>query len=55
LRHSFLSLAAANGIHPSVMQQLAGHKTAATTMEIYTHVNMASKRAAMDVMQAAYA
>jgi integrase len=55
LRHSFLSLAAANGIHPSVMQQLAGHKTASTTMEIYTHVNMASKRAAMDVMQAAYA
>lgn len=29
--------------------------SAATTMEIFTHVNMASKHAAMDVMQAAYA
>ena len=54
LRHSFLSLAALQGIHPSVMQQLAGHKSAATTMDIYTHVNMTSKRAAMESMQAAY-
>lgn len=54
LRHSFLSLAAARGVHPSIMQQLAGHKSAATTMDIYTHVNMAGKRAAMDAMQAAF-
>jgi len=55
LSHSYLSLAAANGVHPSVMQRLAGHKTATTTMEIYTHINMASKSAAMDVTHAAYA
>jgi hypothetical protein len=36
------------------MQKFAGHKTAATAIEIYTHVNMASKRAAMDAMQVAY-
>ena len=54
LRHSFLSAAAANGVHPAVMQQLAGHKSAETTMDIYTHVNMASKRSAIDVLQAAY-
>ena len=54
LRHSFLSAAAANGVHPAVMQELAGHKSAETTMEIYTHVNMVSKRDAMEVLQAAY-
>lgn len=54
LRHTFLSLAAAQGIHPSVMQRLAGHKNPNITMRIYTHVNMESKREAMDAMQAAY-
>jgi len=34
------------------MQQLAGHSSAQTTMEIYTHINMFSKRAALDAMQA---
>ena len=54
LRHSFLSLAAAQGVHPSVMMKLAGHKNPNITMKIYTHVNMESKREAMDAMQAAY-
>ena len=54
LRHTFLSLAAAQGVHPSVMMRLAGHKNPNITMKIYTHVNMASKREAMDAMQAAY-
>lgn len=51
LRHSFLTLAAQSGVHPAVMQQLAGHSSAQTTMEIYTHINMFSKRAALDAMQ----
>ena len=54
LRHSFLSLAAASGVHPAVMQQLAGHSSAQTTMDIYTHVNMDSKRAAVMAMQDAF-
>ena len=54
LRHSFLSLAAAQGVHPSVMMRLAGHKNPNITMKIYTHVNMESKREAMEAMQAAY-
>lgn len=54
LRHTFLSLAAAQGVHPSVMMKLAGHKNPNITMRIYTHVNMESKRDAMDAMQAAY-
>ncbi|MBR1830295.1 MAG: site-specific integrase, partial [Atopobiaceae bacterium] len=54
LRHSFLSLAAASGVHPAIMQQLAGHSSAKTTMDIYTHVNMDSKRAAVMAMQDAF-
>ena len=54
LRHSFLTVAARNGIHPSVMQHLAGHTNSKITMEIYTHVNMEQKRAAMSIMQDAF-
>ena len=54
LRHSFLSLAAAQGVHPAVMMHLAGHKSPTITMRIYTHVNMESKREALEAMQAAY-
>lgn len=51
LRHTFLTLAAEQGVHPSVMQKLAGHSTSRITMEIYTHVNMEAQRDAMDCMQ----
>jgi len=51
LRHSFLSRAAASGIHPAVMQKLAGHSSARTTMDIYTHINVDAKREAMELMQ----
>lgn len=54
LRHTFLTVAARNGVHPSVMQHLAGHATSRITMDIYTHVNMEQKRAAMDAMQGAF-
>lgn len=33
------------------MQQLAGHASSKTTMDIYTHVNMNIKRAAADVTE----
>jgi len=48
-------LAAKKGVHPSVMQKLAGHSTARITMEVYTHANMDDKRAAMDALQEAFA
>ena len=54
LRHTFLSLAAEQGIHPSVMQKLAGHASPNITMKIYTHVNVEAKKSAMDAMQRAY-
>ena len=51
LRHSFLTRAAASGVHPAVMQKLAGHSSSRVTMEIYTHVNIDAKREAMELMQ----
>ena len=54
LRHSFLSVAAQQGVHPSVMQKLAGHKDPSITLGIYTHVNMEQQRVAMDAMQSVF-
>ena len=54
LRHTFLSLAARQGVHPSVMKKLAGHSTARITMEIYTHANMNAQREAMKAIQKAF-
>ena len=51
LRHSFLTLAAQQGVHPSVMQKLAGHSTSRITMEVYTHANMDAQRAAMNSLE----
>lgn len=51
LRHSFLSIAAQQGVHPSVMQKLAGHNSPKITLDIYTHVNMDQQRMAMEAMQ----
>lgn len=54
LRHSFLTVAAQQGVHPSVMQKLAGHSTSRITMDVYTHANLEDKRKAMDSMQEAF-
>ena len=55
MRHTFLTLAAEKGVHPSVMQKLAGHKNPNITLGIYTHVNMEEKRAAMNALQEVFA
>ena len=47
LRHTYLTMLARKGVHPKVMQSLAGHANSRTTMEIYTHVNMDAKREAV--------
>lgn len=51
LRHSYLSMLAFEGVHPKVMQELAGHADPRITMEIYTHVNMDSKREAASIVE----
>lgn len=50
LRHTYLTLLAERGVHPKVMQQLAGHASFQITMEIYTHVHMGAKRDAVDAV-----
>lgn len=51
LRHTFLTMLAIKGVHPSIMRDFAGHSASAITMEIYTHVNMDAKREAMKSVQ----
>ena len=51
LRHSYLSTLALKGVHPKVMQDLGGHASFSTTMDIYTHVNMESKRRAAEAVE----
>lgn len=41
------ALLALNGVHPKVMQELAGHYSSQITMDIYTHVNMDAKKEAV--------
>lgn len=48
LRHSFLTSAAAAGIHPRVMMSIAGHSSADITLEIYSHANMEMKENAFE-------
>lgn len=47
LRHSYLTRLARAGVHPSVMQRLAGHSTMRVTLEIYTHVSVDMERDAV--------
>ena len=46
LRHTYLTMLALSGVHPKVMQELAGHYSSQITMDIYTQVNMDAKRKA---------
>lgn len=47
LRNTYLTLLAEEGVHPKVMQELAGHYSSQITMDVYTHVNMDAKREAV--------
>ena len=47
LRHTYLTLLAVGGVHPKVMQELAGHYSSQITMDIYTHVNLDAKKEAV--------
>lgn len=49
LRHTYLSMMAMADVHPKVMQELAGHASSQTTMDIYSHVNMSAKKTASNV------
>ncbi|MEG0324673.1 MAG: site-specific integrase, partial [Raoultibacter sp.] len=51
LRHSYLSALAVAGVHPKVMQELAGHASSSTTLEIYSHVDFTAKSAAANAFE----
>lgn len=55
LRHTYLTMLALSGVHPKVMQELAGHYSSQITMDIYTHVNMDAKREAVAAVSKAFA
>ena len=52
LRHSYVTMLARAGVHPSVMQALARHADSRTTMEIYTHVQLEQQRAGVAALEA---
>lgn len=50
LRHSYITELARRKVEPKVLQKIAGHAKYSTTMDIYAHVDMEDKRAALDVV-----
>lgn len=52
LRHTYLTNLAQAGVHPSVMQRLAGHARPDVSMRIYTHVQQADMADAMNALAA---
>jgi integrase len=54
LRHSCATLLAEHNVHPRIAQQILGHATIRTTMEVYTHVVRGDQSgAALDTLEAA--
>lgn len=52
LRHTYLTNLAQAGVHPAVMQRLAGHSTPTVALRVYTHVRDADLREAVDGLAA---
>ncbi len=48
MRGQFISLLAANGVHPKVAQTLARHSTITLTMDYYTHLDVLDLTGALD-------
>ena len=47
LRHTYITELARKGVHPKVAQELAGHASIETTMDIYSHVDLDDKKEAV--------
>lgn len=55
LRHTYLTNLAQAGVHPAVMQRLAGHSAPTVALRIYTHVQDSDLAAAVDALAASRA
>ena len=51
LRHTFASLLIEADVSMKVIQELLGHSTITTSMDIYTHVSDRKKEEAMEQLQ----
>ena len=47
LRHTYITELARKGVHPKIAQELAGHASIETTMDIYSHVDLDDKKEAV--------
>ena len=52
LRHSCATLLIAQGVNPRVVMEVLGHTKISTTMEIYAHVTLETRRIAADQLDA---
>lgn len=51
LRHTFASLLIESDVSMKVIQEILGHSTITTSMDIYAHVSDAKKAQAVEVLQ----
>lgn len=52
LRHTYASIALAQGVHPKIVQEALGHSTIAVTLDLYSHVVPSLQRDAARTMGA---
>lgn len=50
LRHSFATRALGAGVSPKVVADILGHSSVATTLDIYSHINVDMQRSAIDAL-----
>jgi integrase len=55
LRHTWASLALAQGVHPKVVQERLGHASIAITLDVYSHVVPAMQQDAAERVAALFA
>ena len=48
LRHTFATINIKNGIEAKIVQEMLGHSTIATTLDIYSHVDIEDQQSAVD-------
>jgi integrase len=48
MRHTFATIALANGVHPKIVAEILGHSSIGTTLDIYSHVSVDMQRSVID-------